>query len=183
MISFVTAEAANEVRYWNIEHYDIKAVMDKDGILTVEERITAHFHGQYHGILKTISASKDVRKIKCSEPFVVETENGDLIIRIGNADTTVTGVVEYILSYEMNPKMIREFVYTIPGEWSVDIQDLEFSLTVPGGRFYECSISSFDGMPAGKTFETTEDAEGNLIIRCSANQIPAWGYLELMLRR
>ena len=94
-VSFTVAEGIDEdSRYWTIDRYDIKAVMDEDGVLSIEERITADFHGYYHGILKTIPASNDVRDIRCSAPFAVETENNELVIRMGDADTLVTGSIE-----------------------------------------------------------------------------------------
>ena len=39
-VSFTAAEGIDEdSRYWTIDHYDIKAVMDEDGVLSIEERI------------------------------------------------------------------------------------------------------------------------------------------------
>ena len=40
LVSFTAAEGIDEdSRYWTIDHYDIKAVMDEDGVLSIEERI------------------------------------------------------------------------------------------------------------------------------------------------
>ena len=180
--AFVTAEAVNKSRYWVIDHYEIKAVMNDEGVLSVEEKITANFHGQYHGILRTLSIENDIRNIKCSVPFVVETEDKELVIRMGDSDTLVTGTVEYLLTYELDPKARGEFIYTVPGTWSVDVHDLKFSLTVPKDRYYGCAMVVEDLHPAGKTFETTEDSKGNLVIRGTAELIPAYGYIELVLR-
>ncbi len=178
-IYFIAAEGS---KYWTIDHYDIKAVMDEDSFLYVEEKITANFRGQYHGILRTIPATYDISNIKCSDPFVVETDNDELIIRIGSPDTLITGSVEYELTYVMDPRLKYEFVYNIPGTWSVDVFDLTFFLSIPKDKFYECSMAIKDLLPTGKTFETTEDAEGNLIIKASASKIPAYGHIELILR-
>lgn len=180
--AFVTAEAVNKSRYWVIDHYEIKAVMNDEGVLSVEEKITANFHGQYHGILRTLSIENDIRNIKCSVQFVVETEDKELVIRMGDSDTLVTGSVEYLLTYELDPKARGEFIYTVPGTWSVDVHDLKFSLTVPKDRYYGCAMVVEDLHPAGKTFETTEDGKGNLVIRGTAELIPAYGYIELVLR-
>lgn len=182
LTAFVTAEAVNESRYWVIDHYEIKAVMNDEGVLSVEEKITANFHGQYHGILRTLSIEYDIRNIKCSAPFVVETEDKELVIRMGDADTLVTGVVEYLLTYELDPKARGEFIYTVPGTWSVDVHDLKFSLTIPKDRYYGCAMVIEDLHPAGKTFETTEDSKGNLLIRGTAELVPAYGHIELVLR-
>ena len=182
LLSLVMAEAINETRYWVIEHYDIKAVMNSDGVLAVEEKITASFHGQYHGILRTLSIANNIRDIKCSAPFVVETEDRELVIRMGDAETLVTGVVEYLLTYELDPKATREFIYTVPGTWSVDVHDLKFILTIPEERYYGCAMVIEDMHPAGKTFETMKDGKGNLVISGSAELVPAYGYIELVLR-
>lgn len=182
LIPLVVAEAVNESRYWVIDHYEIKAVMNDEGVLSVEEKITANFHGQYHGILRTLSIENDIRNIKCSAPFVVETEDRELVIRMGDSDTLVTGVVEYLLTYELDPKARGEFIYTVPGTWSVDVHDLKFSLTVPKDRYYGCAMVIEDLHPAGKTFGTTEDGKGNLLIRGTAELVPAYGHIELVLR-
>ena len=182
-VSFTAAEGIDEdARYWTIDRYDIKAVMDEDGVLSIEERITANFRGYYHGILKTIPASNDVRNIRCSAPFAVETENNELVIRIGSADTLVTGNIEYVLTYEMDPKLKYEFVFTVPGIWSVDVFNLAFSLTIPKDRFYGCAMEINDLLPSGKTFETYEDADGRLVLKGSASRIPAYGSIDLVLR-
>ena len=182
LIPLVVAEAVNESRYWVIDHYEIKAVMNDEGVLSVEEKITANFHGQYHGILRTISIENDIRNIKCSAPFVVETEDKELVIRMGDADTLVTGVVEYLLTYELDPKARGEFIYTVPGTWSVDVHDLTFSLTIPKDRYYGCAMVIEDLHPAGKTFGTTEDGKGNLLISGAAELVPAYGHIDLVLR-
>lgn len=182
LVFFTAAEAVNESRYWVIDHYDIKIVMNDDGVLSVEEKITANFHGQYHGILRTISIENDIRNIRCSAPFVVETENRELVIKIGDADTLLTGTVEYLLTYEQEPRTVGEFVYTVPGTWSVDVHDLKFSLTIPKDRYYGCAMEIEDLHPAGKTFETTEDGKGNLLISGTAELVPAYGHIDLVLR-
>lgn len=182
LTAFVAAEAVNEARYWTIDHYEIKAVMDDDGVLSVEEKISVTFHGQYHGIMRTLPINSDIRNIRCSAPFAVETEDKELVIRMGDADTLVTGVVEYLLTYELDPKARGEFIYTVPGTWSVDVHDLQFSLTVPKDRYYGCAMVIEDLNPAGKTFETSEDGKGNLVIIGTAELIPAYGYIELVLR-
>ena len=182
LTAFVTAEAVNESRYWVIDHYEIKAVMNDEGVLSVEEKITANFHGQYHGILRTLPIENDIWNIRCSAPFVVETEERELVIRIGDADTLVTGVVEYLLTYELDPKARGEFIYTVPGTWSVDVHDLQFSLSVPKDRYYGCAMVVEDLHPAGKTFGTTEDGKGNLLIRGTAELVPAYGHIDLVLR-
>ena len=182
LIPLVFAEAVNESRYWVIDHYDIKAVMNDDGVLSVEEKITVNFHGQYHGILRTLSIENDIRNIWCSASFAVETENRELVIRIGDADTLLTGTVEYLLKYEQEPRPVGEFVYTVPGTWSVDVHDLKFSLTVPRDRYYGCAMVIEDLNPAGKTFETEEDGKGNLVIRGAAELVPAYGHIDLVLR-
>lgn len=182
LIPLVVAEAVNESRYWVIDHYEIKAVMNDEGVLSVEEKITANFHGQYHGILRTLPIENDIWNIRCSAPFVVEVEDRELVIKIGDADTLVTGVVEYHLTYELDPKARGEFIYTVPGTWSVDVHDLKFSLTIPKDRYYGCAMVIEDLHPAGKTFETTEDGKGNLLIRGTAELVPAYGYIELVLR-
>lgn len=183
LVSFTAAEGIDEVsRYWTIDHYDIKAVMDEDGVLSIEERITANFRGYYHGILKTIPASNDVWDIRCSAPFAVETENNELVIKMGSADTLITGNIEYVLTYKMDPKVKYEFVFTVPGIWSVDVFDLTFSLTIPKDRFYGCAMEINDLLPSGKTFETYEDADGCLVLKGSASRIPAYGNIDLVLR-
>ena len=182
MIPFIVAEAVNESRYWGIEHYDIKAVMNEDGVLSVEEKIVVNFKGQYHGIVRTISMENDIRNIRCSSPFAVETENGELLIRIGDVDTLVTGEVEYMLTFEQDPKARGEFIYSVSGMWDVDIYDLYFSLTVPKDRYYSCAMVVDDMPLAGKFFETMEDDNENLIIRGSAALVPAYGSIDLVLK-
>jgi hypothetical protein len=182
LIPLIVAETVNGSRYWVIDHYDINVVINDDGVLSVEEKITVNFHGQYHGIIRTLSMEFDTRKINCSAPFAVEAENRELVIKIGDADTLLTGTVEYLLTYEQEPRTVGEFVYAVPGIWSVDVHDLKFSLTIPKDRYYGCAMEIEDLHPAGKTFETTEDRKGNLVIKGTAELVPAYGYIELVLR-
>lgn len=182
LTSLTAAEAINESRYWTIDNYNIRATMNEDGVFFVEESISVTFHGQYHGIVKTIPATNDVRNLKCSAPFVVETEGGNLAIKMGDSDVLITGPTEYHISYDMDPRFTGECVYSIPGTWSVDVNNLSFSLKVPKDKFYMVAMVIGDLLPSGKSFETSEDSEGNLIINGFASCIPAYGYLEIILR-
>ena len=106
------ADHPEEPYYITAYHVDID--VSEDNVLSITEEIDVYFNEARHGIYRTIPTRNEVvradgstavtrakvRDIYCSEDYEKSTQNSDLILQIGDADTTVTGDKHYTISYD-----------------------------------------------------------------------------------
>ena len=187
LVACATASSSASIdeseRWYSIDHYSITAVMDEAGMMSVKEAITANFNGEYHGIVRTIPTSNDIRDIACSTEFSTGTENGSFLIRMGSASKLVSGAVEYKLDFFIDTKWTGgEFRYILLGDWDVDVTDLTFSFTVPATLFTGENISLYGGNTTGKVLETVDVGNGKLLIKGTISVIPAHESLVLIIK-
>ena len=106
------ADHPEEPYYITAYHVDID--VSEDNVLSITEEIDVYFNEARHGIYRTIPKRNEVvradgstavtrakvRNISCSEDYKKSTENNYTILRIGDADVTVTGYKHYTISYD-----------------------------------------------------------------------------------
>lgn len=115
---FACPQEASADVFYDTESYSISIDVHKDATLSVTEEIRIDAFGSGHGIYRYIPMSgtaymekdgellKVDRRMKIENVFVegyeyeVDTENGNLVIRIGSADTLISGPQVYRITYD-----------------------------------------------------------------------------------
>jgi hypothetical protein len=149
-----------------IESFDVSAEIGKDGTVNVVEYIKYDFEGvERHGIYRNIPlVSKDGPKIaievlRVSDeagdvPFTVSRSNGELIIRIGDAERLVSGIQSYNIEYQVFGsirffKEYDEFYWNATGnDWQVPILSASAEVFADFGFLSATSSSCYVG-PTG----------------------------------
>jgi len=82
---------------------------DKQGALDIDEHIDVNFTDNNHGILRALPERyngeslhlkvKSVARNGTPEKYTTSTQNGNLVLKIGKADTTLTGTQRYEIKY------------------------------------------------------------------------------------
>ena len=99
---------------YDLNSYDVNIRVSKDNVLHITETIGAYFNVSKHGIYRKIPLVNQVKRLDGSEDTVrAEVDNistnvtksvsysgGYCTIRLGDEDRTLTGDVEYIISYD-----------------------------------------------------------------------------------
>ncbi len=150
LVSPQPAKAAGSA--YDITSYHTDIQIGKDNTYHVTETISVEFQAPKHGILRAVPYIQEmaweeygnmtyhtkVEQVQVSgAPFKTYTENGNLIIQIGDPDVYQTGPVEYQISYDHvlgNDKInAQDFVYydLIGTNWDCSIQNASFSVTLP----------------------------------------------------
>lgn len=136
---------------YTIDKYHVDVVVNEDRTFDITEEIEANFRVEKHGIFRSIpvhgelarqdgSESKyraRISNIKVSEKYTTSYEEGNLKIKIGDADVTHTGKRTYRISYTYNMgedplEDIDEFYYNLVGTgWDAPIESVSFEITMP----------------------------------------------------
>ena len=101
---------------YTLNSYDINIIVNENNTLSITEKIGAYFNVEKHGIFRKIplknyvtrldgTSSKNRAKIsdiKVSDNYSLSIENGYKVIKIGNANYTLTGQKNYEISYLYN---------------------------------------------------------------------------------
>ena len=158
-VAVLPAQAADhhEKPYY-ITAYYVDIDVSEDNVLSITEEIDVYFNEERHGIYRTIPKQNEVaradgstavtrakiRNIYCSEDYEKSTQNSDLILQIGDADTTVTGDKHYTISYDYVLGQdvaygYDELYFNIIGTgWDTYINNVSFRITMP---------KEFDNLP------------------------------------
>ena len=134
-----------------IDAYDIHIHVNENNEMDITEKLTVFFNKEKHGIYRTLPLKNTVRrmdgtmtnnrarvkKLSVNDDYNTEYDNGNLVIRIGDADETVKGKKEYTISYTY--KLGRdplegkdEFYFNILGtEWTTVIGNVTFTIEMP----------------------------------------------------
>jgi uncharacterized membrane protein len=144
----------SHVKAEQINDFSATYAIQKEGTVQVEERIQYDFGtADRHGIYRTIPLTKtntDGQKFRLSlsdvqvvdqngKPYgMTKTENDDTVtLRIGDANTTITGVHVYRLLYSISGALTYfsdhdELYWNVTGnEWSVPINQVRSTVTFP----------------------------------------------------
>ncbi len=152
---------------------DNKAV---GGSMHTTETINLTFSAQNHGILRAIPASYNGFKTKLKirqverngqkEPFTTYKENDNLVLKIGDADKTITGSQQYKITYDqeriINFNGPAELYWDINGtEWKQPFQFVEATVHYKNNSLNSNEASCFTGTfgSSGKNCFVTQKNE------------------------
>ena len=143
---------------YTITDYNIQVEVRENNTYYFTETLTVNFDEPRHGIYRTLPLRETVYRvdpstgenqvtssenrvqisdITANTAFKVNREDGKMKIRLGDADTTVTGEQTYVITYLYNPgpdrlKDADEFYYNLIGlEWDVPIEHASFDVELP----------------------------------------------------
>ncbi len=127
---------------YSIESLESHVVINEKGVWDVSEAIVMHFHKPLHGFYRYlpyefIDTKARVSHIKASDKLHEERKRGFVILRLGDADRTVTGRQEYSIGFRYDIGIdpypdYDEFYYNLVGDgWEVPIEEFSFSITFP----------------------------------------------------
>lgn len=143
------AQHSSEAYYITAYHVDIDVA--EDNVLRITEDIEVYFNAPRHGIYRYIPLRNEVERadgstavtrakvsaVSCSEDYTSSTEDSQLVLQIGNEDTTVTGEQHYTISYyyalgQDAADGYDELYYNIIGTgWDTYIDNVTFTITMP----------------------------------------------------
>lgn len=134
-----------------IDKYDVNIKVNENNSFDITETITAYFNKPKHGIYRTIPLNNTikrldgttsynrahVRNLSVNDDYTKSTENRNLKLKIGSANTAHTGEKTYVIKYNYNLgkdpiKDYDELYYNIIGnEWDTVIGNVTFTVTMP----------------------------------------------------
>lgn len=141
--------------YYDTLNYDVDIVIDEDNTYHITETIRVIFHSPRHGIFRYIPISNtfirdiggvpeefpsraSISKVKVkNHPFKKSTDDGVLMIKIGDPDAYVEGIQTYEISYQYRPSddmmTASDEVYfnILPTGWSTPINNAKFTISLP----------------------------------------------------
>ena len=99
-----------------IKSYNINMIVNEDNTFDITENIIAYFNVPKHGIYRKIPLKNSISRtdgskssnnakitdISVNENYTISNSNGYKIIKIGNANKTLTGQHSYTISYKYN---------------------------------------------------------------------------------
>ncbi|NLA92599.1 MAG: DUF2207 domain-containing protein [Spirochaetales bacterium] len=127
---------------YSIESLESRVVINEKGVWDVGESIVMHFHKPLHGFYRFIpygfgDTKAKITRVKASDTLRIENRWEALVLRLGDADKTVTGRQEYSISFRYDIGIdsypaFDEFYYNLVGDgWEVPIEEFTFSITFP----------------------------------------------------
>ena len=134
-----------------IDSYNIDVRVNLDNSLDITETIKVWFFDRRHGIYRSIPKSNEIYRldgstsknhvkitdIRVNDNYKTESENGNLVLRIGDADTYVQGEKNYVISYNYNlgrdPLKDKDELYfnLIGTGWTTAIGNVTFNIVMP----------------------------------------------------
>lgn len=148
-VSFHTAYAAEA-----IPSFDARIVVNENATIEVTEQIVYDFGtNERHGIFRKIPYSyqagdktytADISSVLVTDengaprPFQESRANGELELKIGDPDKTVTGMHTYTISYIVTGPFLYfdeydEFYWNVTGYWPQEIQQASVLVDLPRG--------------------------------------------------
>ncbi len=176
---------SDEIKYYDyvIDNYDIKIVVNEDNTYMITERIDAYFNVEKHGIYRKIPLSNKVVRldgttshnrakvsnISVNEDYSVSTENGYKVIKIGDANHTLSGPKSYMIDYLYNlgkdpSENYDEFYFDLIGnEWDTTISGITFTITMP--KEFDQSLLGFSSgiVSSTNSSDVQFEVDGNTI--------------------
>jgi len=168
---------------YTLNSYDINIIVNENNTLNITEKIGAYFNVEKHGIFRKIPLRNEVTRldgttsknrakisdIKVSDNYSLSTESGYKVIKIGDANYTLTGQKNYEISYLYNlgrdtGKEYDELYFNLIGdEWDTSISNITFTITMP--KEFDSSKLGFSSGAVGSTDSSkiTYNVDGNII--------------------
>ncbi len=166
-----------------LDSYDVTINVNENNTFNITEKIGAYFNSPKHGIFRTIPLKNRVERldgsisnnrvkisdISVDKTYTTSIEGGAEVIKIGDADQTLTGPQNYTISYlydigKDTGKNYDEFYFNLIGdEWDTAISGITFTITMP--KAFDASKVGFSSGAAGTQDSTGIDyrTEGNVI--------------------
>jgi uncharacterized membrane protein YgcG len=175
---------------YTTDSYTINTVVHKDHSADITEKIVVDFgNSAHHGIYRYVpyvSSKYTINDVKVKNENVDtsdESSNGHsyILIKIGNANKTVTGKHTYNITYKMTCYSDRDtshdsFSYNLfPTLWETSIKSVKSTITMPKSvnasayKFYG-GLSGSKSMPS--YFKTSVSNHGKTIVLTGSN-VPA----------
>lgn len=178
---------SNIQQYSNYDYilnsYDINIIVNENNTFAITEKIGAYFNIDKHGIFRKIPLKNTITRLdgttsknraRISEIYVNDkysqhNENGYKVIKIGDANHTITGQKNYTISYLYNlgkdtGKGYDELYFNLIGnEWDTSISNITFTITMPK-EFDESKLGFSSGLLGSTTSSNVVfDINGNTI--------------------
>jgi uncharacterized membrane protein len=122
---------------------------DRQGEMHVIEHISVHFNDQNHGILRAIPSYYKKHRLQLqvnnvtfgsdTVKYTTYTSNGNVVLKIGDPNKTVTGDQQYTIDYTVRNvigfyKDYDELYWDVNGDqWPQSFQGVSVSVTLPTG--------------------------------------------------
>lgn len=193
VLPLVPVQAAEIIRSFQAE-----GTLSADRRLVITETITYDFGDiERHGIFRNIPETydrdgakyrlrldvTDVQRDGLTEPWSESSSGGDVEIKIGDANTTITGQHTYRITYETS-RAINDFpdhtelYWNVTGNgWQVPMQAVSLRLAVPGkpdrvlcysgylgSDAQDCSIAANDAQVEAHVTQGLEPGEGLTVV-------------------
>lgn len=180
-----TNTTRTEVVYrYTIEAYDVLIDVKENNVLEITESIKANFKEPRHGIIRKIPLRNTVKRndgsvtknsvrltdLSVSEEYEDSNDSGYRVIKIGDADETITGIHDYVIRYSYNlgkdsSKDFDELYFNIIGdEWDTEINNVTFTINMP--KEFDVSKLGFSSGKYGTVGSNDVEytVEGNKIV-------------------
>lgn len=181
-ISLTNAKGLYDNYDYYIDDYNVVIDVNKDNSFDITEEIRVYFNQARHGIYRSIPLRNRVSRLDgtttnnyvnisnvYTNVFSTQSKSdGNLVIRLGDANNLVTGYQEYVIKYNYNIgkdslKDKDEFYFNIIGpEWETVITNVTFTINMP-----DAFDSGLLGFSSGFVGSTTN----NVIYEVSGNTI------------
>lgn len=194
-LPFMSVKANSDVVYTNttrteviyrytIEAYDVSIDVKENNVLEITESIKANFKEPRHGIIRKIPLRNTVKRndgsvtknsvrltdLSVSDNYEVSNDSGYRVIKIGDADETITGIHDYVIRYSYNlgkdsSKDFDELYFNIIGdEWDTEINNVTFTINMP--KEFDVSKLGFSSGKYGTVGSNDVEytVEGNKIV-------------------
>ncbi|MBN2559105.1 MAG: DUF2207 domain-containing protein, partial [Clostridia bacterium] len=149
---------------YSIAAYDVGIKVSSENTYETKETITADFEIPKHGIYRSIPMRYEGQKtgisnIYVSEQYTQSKSNGELILKIGDPDITLTGLKKYVIAYEFDMGGDQNdgfdlFYFNIIGTgWDTFIENVKFEIELPVAVSTE-DVSFYTGA-AGNSYQAT----------------------------
>lgn len=196
LVALLPAPASADVNDFTIHKFSADYVIDSDkvgGSMLTSEKIDLTFTDQNHGILRAIpqkyrgySTKLNVLSVErdgVKELYSTYTSNDNLVLKIGDANKTITGPHSYKIVYTqeriINFQSVPEFYWDVNGtDWQQPFESVEATVRVEGVNYSDpmgfplscytgtqgslekdCSVSISDGAVVFKTNRTLQPFE------------------------
>ncbi len=166
LLSFTSVSAYDPVE---INNFDIKMIIDENGLIKVDQTLDVQFNEDRHGIYAYIPQSYNmvwtidnqeieksyyfpVRKVQVyGDDYETETDNYDnVVVKIGDADRYVFGQKTYRYSYtvqlrDLDLNGLQALYFNLVGDgWQLPIKQVNFSITMP--KSWPSDIKFYSGL-------------------------------------
>ena len=186
---------------YDIQTYNINMIVKEDNTFEITENISAYFNVPKHGIYRKIPLKNSITRvdgtksnnrakiadISVSENYTTSNENGYKVIKIGNANQTLTGKHSYTIKYKYNIgkdplKNADELYFNLIGDqWDTTISNVSFTITMP--KSFDKSLLGFSSGNIGSmdSSNVIYNVNGNTITGNTINTLNAGQALTVRL--